>query len=141
VALALGIDDQIRNDWNPYDLSTPDGLRIEVKSSAYLQSWKQVLSRISFDIKPTYSLVPKTPKQSPEKLRESDVYVFCLLKHQIQETLNPLDLDQWEFFILPTRTLNEKVPKQKSIALSSLLKLKPIKVRYDTLAETISKAG
>jgi len=35
------------------DVTAPSGLRIEVKTSAYVQSWKQSkLSAISFDIAP-----------------------------------------------------------------------------------------
>ena len=29
----------LRTDWTPYDLASPSGRRIEVKSAAYLQSW------------------------------------------------------------------------------------------------------
>jgi hypothetical protein len=85
VALALVINYQIRNDWNPYDLETPDGLRIEVKSSAYIKSWKQkTISRISFDIKPTRSWDASTNELGTVSLRESDVYVLDL-SHEIIE--------------------------------------------------------
>ena len=35
---ALGTKDVVRTDWLPFDLTSPSGLRIEVKSSAYLQA-------------------------------------------------------------------------------------------------------
>jgi hypothetical protein len=43
VASALGISiDGVRDSWAAWDLTIPDPLiRIEVKSSAYLQSWFQ----------------------------------------------------------------------------------------------------
>ena len=54
VAQALGVSDGIRNEWDSYDLRSLSGLRIEVKSAAYLQTWAQrVESAISFDIRPT----------------------------------------------------------------------------------------
>lgn len=31
----------LRTDWTPYDLASPSGRRIEVKSAAYLQSWTE----------------------------------------------------------------------------------------------------
>ena len=49
-----------------------------------------------------------------------------------------LDLDYWDFYVLPTSVLNDKAPDQKSIALSSLLKLEPVKTDFAGLAETIS---
>jgi hypothetical protein len=40
VAIALGIPaDGMREGWAAWDLTTPDGVRVEVKSAAYLQSW------------------------------------------------------------------------------------------------------
>lgn len=55
VARALDADPEgVRDEWAAYDLKTKDGVKIEVKSAAYLQSWHQEkLSRVSF-------VVPKT---------------------------------------------------------------------------------
>lgn len=41
VAKAVNATNAIRVKWDAYDLITPEGLKIEVKSAAYLQSWKQ----------------------------------------------------------------------------------------------------
>ena len=48
VAKACGVDtSQPRDEWEAVDLETPEGVRIEVKSAAYIQSWHQEdLSRI-----------------------------------------------------------------------------------------------
>lgn len=53
VATAASIDiKQVRDEWGAFDLITPDGIKIEVKSAAYVQSWFQrVLSTISFSTK------------------------------------------------------------------------------------------
>jgi hypothetical protein len=38
-------------EWNAHDLETDDGIKIEGKSAAYIQSWEQKkLSEIRFDI-------------------------------------------------------------------------------------------
>ena len=41
-----------------------------------------------------------------EKKRRADAHVFCVLKHKDQETSNPLDLAQWDFYPVATRKLN-----------------------------------
>ena len=63
------------------------------------------------------------------------MYVFCLLHYQDKMTVDPLDMDQWTFFLLPTSVLDEKFPVQKSIGLASLLKMNPLHVTYNGLAD------
>jgi hypothetical protein len=100
VAHALGVADGLRESWAPYDLLS-EGIKIEVKSAAYLQSWfHEEYSKIEFSIGPTKEYNPDTNKLATESKRQSDIYVFCLLSHKDKETLDPLDLDQWEFYIL-----------------------------------------
>lgn len=41
VASALGVADETRIEWDGHDVTTTDGVRVEVKSSAFLQSWPQ----------------------------------------------------------------------------------------------------
>ena len=62
-----------------------------------------------------------------------------MLAHTDKESVNPLNLSQWDFYILDTNILNTKVPTQKSITLSSLLRLEPIKVKYDELKKEIEQ--
>lgn len=120
VHTALGLpSNQVRVDWDDYDLEMENGLRIEVKSSSYIQSWEQKKeSDIKFDIKPTKGY--EGSKRSDTSKRQADVYVFCLLKHKDQNTLNPLKMEQWEFYVVPTKTLNEKFPTQKKLSLKPL---------------------
>jgi len=137
VASTIDVLDFPREEWDAYDLMTKDRLKIEVKSSAYLQSWKQdKLSRISFGIQPT-TVWDENNKRSTASKRQADLYVFCLLAHKDQSSVNPLDLSQWEFYVLDTKVLNDKVPLQKTITLSSLLGLKPAKAKYDELSELL----
>src|SRR4051812_27280372 len=54
VASALDLTHKPRVGWDAYDLETPAGVKIEVKSAAYLQSWFQkTYSNICFNIRPT----------------------------------------------------------------------------------------
>ncbi|HEX5760453.1 MAG TPA: hypothetical protein VF121_14795 [Thermoanaerobaculia bacterium] len=104
VARALGIAASgTRHEWAAYDLETLDGVRIEVKSAAYLQRWYQARpSQISFVVPKTRAWDPSTNRLSDQRVRQADVYVLALLEHLDKTTVNPLDLDQWVFYILPT---------------------------------------
>lgn len=120
VAVALGIESQIRLEWEPYDLKYGD-VKIEIKSSAYIQSWEQKkFSNITFDISPTRLLNLENNRYEEERKRQSHIYVFCLLKHKDRETINPTDVTQWEFYVAPTTLLNEKFKEQKRVSLSVL---------------------
>lgn len=136
--------DANRTMWQPYDLycnksDWPSGLRIEVKSAAYVQSWDaKHPDRISFRIAPA-----RMPDETGDyKLnaplqRNSDVYIFCVYKAMSKDE-SPLNLDLWEFYVLPTDILNEKKPTQKTITLQSLLQLEPVWSDYNGLGEAIN---
>src|ERR1700712_838353 len=102
VATATNIDiTQVRDEWGAFDLETPEGIKIEVKSAAYLQTWFQkAFSLISFSIKEARHWDSDTNILSTESKRHADVYVFCLLKHEIKSTVDPLKLDHWDFYVL-----------------------------------------
>ena len=125
VASALGINPSIpREEWSAWDLTSPEGIKIEVKSAAYLQSWAQrELSKIIFSIRPARAWDSVSGKMAQEPQRSADVYVFCLLKHKDKETLNPLDIEQWEFYVLSTAELNNYNRSSTSITLPSIQKL------------------
>lgn len=126
----------MRVDWEPYDLTSPSGRRIEVKSAAYLQSWENdYYSKILFSIAPRHAWSP-SQGYSPECKRQSDLYVFCVYTALTRDK-SILDLDLWDFYVLATSVLNQKVPEQKSISLPSLLKLGPQKTDYAHLAQVI----
>ena len=123
VGRAVGAEMVIRDEWGAYDLKTPGGIRIEVKSAAFLQSWSQKkLSPISFNYAKHYYWDPDKGEQVREAGRCSDVYVFALLAHTDKNTVNPLDLSQWEFYVVPTVWINTRERSQHSITLASLKK-------------------
>ncbi len=139
VAQALGIAHGVRATWDSYDLKTARGLQIEVKSSAYVQAWRQKrLCRPTFGIAPAKGWDPETNVYSETK-RHAHVYVFCLLDHKVQATINPLDLTQWTFYVLPTHVLDAWLPTQKSVGVSTLERLGAEKVAFDGLAAAIQQ--
>ncbi|AWI26852.1 hypothetical protein [Flavobacterium pallidum] len=125
VAKALDADiAKIRNEWDAYDLITPNGVKVEVKSSAYLQTWEQArYSEINFSIRAAKPWDWSIDKRSEIATRSADVYVFSLLNHKDKATVDPLNLDQWEFYVLSTTDLNNYQRSQYSITLNSLKKL------------------
>lgn len=140
VASALGLATGVRVEWDAYDLVTPSGVKIEVKSAAYLQTWyHRKLSTIQFRIRPTKVLDSVTNQLSTEIKRQADVYIFCLLKHQDKASVDPLNLDQWEFYVLRASVLNAKFPMQKTIGLAALLRLNPCIAKYEEIAACIEK--
>ncbi len=138
VATATGIDfNNPRDEWAAYDLITHDNIKIEVKSAAFIQSWHQEkLSNISFSIKPSLYWDSKTNNQSKKKSRHVDVYVMCLLFNTNQETIDPLDLDQWKFYVLSVQEVNNYKRSQFSITLKSLERLTEA-VSYNELKQRI----
>ncbi len=141
VAQAIGRTDGARLEWNAYDVLCHDGCKVEVKSAAYLQSWKQDrLSKISFGIKPTMGWDAETNTYDDSVTRNADVYVFCVFSHKDPVSADPLCLDQWRFFVMSTRELDRLVPNQKTITLSSLMRLGPIETEYSGLGSAIKQA-
>lgn len=139
VKKALKIKSDRRVEWDNFDLITNKGKKIEIKSAAYIQSWKQKkYSEIRFGISSSVGTTDN-PMYDGIKRRWTDFFVFCLLKHKNQETINPLNLSQWTFFVLETNVLNKNAPEQKTIGLKPLLELSPIECEYSELISVIEK--
>lgn len=139
VGTALEIDfRKIREEWDAYDLMTKEGIKIEVKSASYIQSWKQKrYSSISFSIGEKRGWNEEASQREAPK-RYADVYVFCLLHHKEQETVNPLKLEQWSFYVLPTYCVGN-CKNSKTIGLRTLRKMTR-EVCYEELNEKIQQA-
>ena len=138
VKKALEIKSIKRVEWDNYDLISNTGKTIEIKSAAYIQTWKQkTYSRIKFGIDSSIGSTDN-PRYDGKKRRWADYYVFCILAHKDQESINPLDVSQWIFYVLKTEVLEKYKPKQKSIGLKSLLKLNPFECRYSELKNVIN---
>ena len=112
-----------------------NGNVIEVKSSAYIQSLQSdVLSSPIFGIAPTYVF---DDNEIVKRERKSQIYVFCLLDCLNREIIEPLHLEQWKFYVLPTSVLNEQCGEQKTLTLNALKALYPTEATYETLKSVI----
>lgn len=141
VGTAIELDSNtIRDEWSAYDLESKEGVKIEVKSASYIQSWKQKnYSNISFSIKPSKHWDPEIGILRGSEKRHADVYVFCLLKNKDQKNIDPVKLEQWSFFVLPTYRIDGYKRSQRSITINSLSK-QVKEIQYSELKEEISKA-
>lgn len=141
VATALELDlTQERTNWEAWDLTylfEDKPIRIEVKSSSYLQAWPQKKpSIIQFDIRPT--LHPESDSNNENNAyRHSDVYVFCVYTEKNLDTANPLQLDKWDFYIIATDELDKQLGLQKTIRFEPLKKLKHIKSDYSGIKSAV----
>lgn len=140
VASALDLVENPRNGWESWDFRLKTGVKIEVKSAAKYQTWKQKkCSPIKFTISKKYEWNDDTGEYSSERFRSADIYVFCELKG-----IYPMSLDNWDFYVLLTERINEKCDDQETITLGSLQNKFPEtkkKCRFDELRRMIDDAG
>ena len=140
VARAVGVSTaKVRDPWAAFDLETPDGIKIEVKSSGFVQSWRQSRpSSISFGTSKSRAWDPESGHYSPESILQADIYVFALLAHRVKSTIDPLDLDQWKFYVLSAAVLDGRKGSPSSITLHALAKLAS-PVTFDKLAADVRR--
>ncbi len=138
VALACNIEDSVRISWDSFDLLVDNEIKVEVKSSSYLQSWKQTkFSKPVFGIAKTKAWDYVNNVYDNHTKRQADIYVFALLSHLDKKTLNPLDLKQWAFYILHTKTIDAKMGNKKSISLDKILDNGATKCDFENLHRDI----
>ena len=127
VAKALGLKKAYNvGDWTLFDIEYRS-TRIEVKETSYVHAWQtdeEPKSKTrAFGINKAHD----TYQDSTSELhRQNDIYVFCLNTGETRKTANPLQLEHWEFYIVPTSLINEKCGDANSISLSRLRKMTPV---------------
>lgn len=138
VAKAVGAPEP-RPEWDEFDVLTPASVRVEVKSSAYLQAWPQHdLSTIKFSGLRSQKLDPETG-YSGKRTFNADIYVFCVQTAQSHDAYDPLDVSQWAFYVLP-RSRVESIG-QRSIGLARIKSEVAQPVGFDSLAAAIDRTA
>jgi len=140
VAQALDIRAS-QNDqyWTLWDL-TYRGIRVEVKETSYYHSFNKegkVSQQRSFRIPKASGSYDPEVSGNNEYCRQNDVYVFCLNTGYTKEESYPLNLNNWEFYIVPTSVINENCGDNKTITLGKIKKLGYSPKRYDEIKNTI----
>lgn len=120
VGRCLGVLNCPRKEWDHVDLCY-GGKKIEVKSSAYVQTWAQTRpSTIVFDISSKRSPWIAELNQYGLPGRSADCYVFCLHTDMQRACQSVADVSHWEFFVLSAETINRHFGMQKRVRLSRL---------------------
>jgi hypothetical protein len=105
VAQLLGLSPETRGSWDDFDLilPDPDGRKIEVKASAYVQAWPQKKpSIIQFTgLKGHRWIDHEQRRHTAEKTYNADIYIFCVQTMEVPESWDAFDLRQWDFYVAP----------------------------------------
>ena len=135
VRCAIGQENEPAPEWEYADIRMMDGTTIEVKCSSFLQ--------------PPIGSDPTSPKfdigkrqwawdsgkwgwmDSKEPKRWADCYVFCIQNSKDWYAYNPLDISQWDFYVLSTSTVDKIFNDQKTVSLNRLVQedFKPVKFK------------
>lgn len=139
IAKALG-KNKADNDayWTLWDIDYR-GKRIEVKETSYYHPWNKdgkVSKQRGFKINKANSSYEDETKENRFE-RQNDVYVFCLNRGNTAEESNPLNLDNWEFYVVPTDEINLECGDNKTISLGRLRSMGYEPKRYDKIKESV----
>ena len=136
VARALGIKVAQNSDyWTLWDISYRN-TRIEVKASAYYHLWNEsqgVTNQRVFGIPKANGSYDSDKSGNNEYCRQNDIYVFCLNIGNSKETSYPLNLDNWEFYVVPTSEINKHCKNNKTISLGRIKSLGYSAICYDKI--------
>ena len=140
VGKALGLNEPCNRDgWTLYDIDY-NGVHIEIKQTGYYHSWQEkyaggrISQRRTFGIQPAYS---EYKDSKTELKRQSHIYVFCLNTGTNEEESNPLEMSNWEFYVVPTAVIDDTCATgQKTISLGKVRKLAPM-TRFQDLKRVI----
>ena len=145
ILFALGEGWDAVGGWGSWDLEKGvDGVRVEVKQSAALQTWHRPTS--SQKSPPSFDIAPRTGYTTAEavwvdlpageRVRFADIYVFAWHPEENPDSADHRRAEQWQFFVVP----EHRLPDQKTISLNPLQKLATA-VTYDQLAATVEKVA
>jgi hypothetical protein len=137
VARILGMKlDRCRQSWDAYDLITPSGMTLEVKSAAYLQSWHDESCKPSSIVfsglkGQTWSL---NSGYSGSQTYNADIYVFCLQTCQDPLVWDAFNLEQWRFASLERECMEglnlKSLSLKRLMSLSGLLTVEALRQRF-----------
>ena len=135
VAKAVGAREPVRVAWDNFDVVSALGTRIEVKSSAYLQSWAQSkLSSITFTGLTGLRWDAKEGWGEEREIR-ADVFVFAIQTCREPALYDPLDVGQWRFHVVPADAVREH--GTRSVGMSFLRRHAPAPVSFEGLNQAV----
>ena len=124
--------------WTLYDILYRD-TRIEVKETSYYHPWNEggkISQQRSFGITKANSNY-EHPDEPNRFERQNDIYIFCVVNGETREASNPLILDNWDFYVVPTSVINEKSKDNKTISLNRIRTLGFKPTRFNNLRREV----
>jgi hypothetical protein len=139
VAQAVGDPSPLREAWDNWDVTTATGIKVEVKSSAYLQSWNQrKLSAITFSGLTGREWSAQTNELAADRTLRAEVYVFAIHTCREPDQYDPLEIEDWEFRVMSAAQLAEH--GYRSVTLSFLNRHAPTAYSLNDLAQAVERA-
>lgn len=128
------------NGWSLFDAQYK-GKRIEVKASSYWQSWKKshaISEQRIYSIRKTHV---EYQNSKTELARQNDIYIFCIDMGRTEESANPLNLENWQFYVIPTKVIDKNCKDQKTISLNRIRQLwgNDIGLTYIQIKDAVDK--
>jgi hypothetical protein len=140
VARAVGSTQKLRVSWDNYDVLTPEGTRIEVKASAYLQSWTQKQhSQLIFGRLSGLEFDASRNEFGSERRVRADVFVFCVQTERNPAAYDALDTAKWEFYVVGADTI--RAAGTRTVGMNWVRAQASGPVRFEQLAEAVRVAA
>jgi hypothetical protein len=138
VATALG--GRVTEPWGDWDVELDDKTRVEVKSTGLVQAWPQRKpSTVTWQIHKTqgWELGDDGYTKNEKLERRSDFYVLAM-----HDGIRPDMTDEWMFYVISTRDINEVLGNQKNITEGSVRRRFDIEpISYEELSQLALEAG
>lgn len=130
----------MRIGWDNFDALSADGTRIEVKCSAFLQSWRQKRhSDLSFGRLTAREFDWARDEYSADARARADVFVFAVQTQRDPSAYDMLDLTRWEFWVTDAASIRDAAVKTVGIGWVRAHAAGPLS--YDQLADAIRAAA
>ena len=153
ILFALGEGWKQTPEWSSWDLEREDGVRVEVKQSAALQSWHRSTGikkpATSFDIAPRAGYYTDSSDsavwvgldpEEPDFLRAADIYIFAWHPETDPDIADHRRAEQWQFFVIPESMVAKSRGDKEKISLHQVKELAAA-VAYAELAATVAAAA
>ncbi len=141
VGKALGLTKAQNTDyWTLFDIPYRNK-RIEVKETSYYHPWNEggkVSMQRTFGITKANSSYENNNEENRFE-RQNDIYVFCLNTGDTKDASYPLNLNNWEFYIVPTSVINKHCENNKTIGLGRIRSLGYQAIQYDKIKDEIDR--
>lgn len=119
---SLGLEKSHNTDsWTLYDINYRNK-RIEIKETSYYHLWNEngkISKQRVFGITMANSSYENSLEENKFE-RQNDLYVFCLNIGKTKDESNPMNIKNWEFYIVPTKIINNVCGNNKTISLGKV---------------------